>query len=155
MAKIKTGKSRYPSLYSPSGWVSPSQYITELICERCAKSKGKDLPVKFWNLPDWKKYYKFQITICNRLLKKYLPKSIIAALKDDRGKRIYSLQAPWLEDLIQKHDKKQRAIKVKNTLPKSVDKPILNSNRPKFFRNKSILDTLRDIDNGKEENHKK
>ena len=57
MAKKRTQKSRYPSRYSPDGWVHAAQYITELICEKKAKAdKIGELPLKLWgdqSLP-WK-----------------------------------------------------------------------------------------------------
>jgi chorismate-pyruvate lyase len=48
MAKNRTNKSRYPSRYSPNGWVSAPQYITELVCEKKAQKEKKELPMKFW-----------------------------------------------------------------------------------------------------------
>ena len=58
MAKNSSNKSRYPSRYSPGGWVSAPQYVTELICESKARQDKKDLPRKFWEDKDWEKYFK-------------------------------------------------------------------------------------------------
>jgi len=55
MAKKQTQKSKYPSRYSPNGWVHAAQYVTELICEKKAKTEGKELPLKFWELKEWLK----------------------------------------------------------------------------------------------------
>ena len=52
MAKKRTEKSKYPSRYSPNGWVHSAQYITELICEKKAKTEGKELPIKIWELKE-------------------------------------------------------------------------------------------------------
>ena len=79
MAKNTTEKSRYPSRYSPEGWVSASQYITELICEKKARTDKKELPIKFWEIKEWCKYYKYQITLANKLIKSHGEDVVIAA----------------------------------------------------------------------------
>ena len=53
MTKKRTNKSQYPSRYSPGGWVSAPQYITELICEKKAQKDQKELPKQ---LTDAEKY---------------------------------------------------------------------------------------------------
>ncbi len=106
MAKNRSEKSRYLSRYAPSGYVTAAQYISELMCER--KAKG-DLPIRFWKIPEWIKYYKSQITACNKLLSKYDEQHILAALKTKQGKRIYSLRVNWLPELIEKEQSKPKS----------------------------------------------
>lgn len=142
MAKKQTDSSRYPSIYSPGGFVTEAQYIVETMCERRAKKLNRDLPIKFWNLPEWSKYYKWQITICNALLKKHEGKHIIQALKDDSGKYIFSLKAPWLKEIIEKYEKiKPATIETRKTSP---TEGTPNTRRPKF--GKSPLDILKELD---------
>lgn len=113
MPKQQTEKSRYPSRYSPGKFVSAAQYITEFICEAKARKEQTSLPIRFWELPDWKKYYQFQVTICNRLLKQFKAAAILAALKNPKAKYIYSLQAPFLKNLIKmEQDKLDKEVKV-------------------------------------------
>lgn len=100
MSKKRTEKSKYPSRYSPEGFVTAAQYIIELICEKNAKLKKKDLPIKFWRLDEWDKFYRSQLRKTHSLLKKYDEKAIIQALNDTRAWNIYSLFAPWLEDIV-------------------------------------------------------
>ena len=71
MAKNRTNKSRYPSRYSPNGWVSAPQYITELVCEKKAQKEKKELPRNFGRLKECK-YYRYQITIANKLIKEFV-----------------------------------------------------------------------------------
>ena len=71
MSKNRTEKSKYPSRYSPQGWVSAAQYITEVICEKKAQKDKKDLPIKFWEIKEWKSYYRYQITLANKLVKEF------------------------------------------------------------------------------------
>lgn len=142
MPKEQTDKSRYPSRYSLGKFVTAAQYITEFVCETKARNEGKDLPERFWELPDWKKYYGFQVVICNRLLKKYSAKAILAALKQPKAKRIYSLQAPFLIPLIQAEQIK---------LDREQAMPVVVRNEPTLAatgtirpRQKTVLDGLDD-----------
>lgn len=102
MAKERSEKSKYPSRYSPDGWVSAAQYITELICEKKAKlaDKNAELPQKFWALPEWNRFFRQQIGSANQLLKYYSEKAIIGALSDKEAWNVYSLRAPHLIRLI-------------------------------------------------------
>jgi len=105
MAKERTEKSRYHSRYSET-FVHAGQYICELICERKAQSLKKELPIRFWQLDEWKKYFRSQINTANALLKKYDEKSIIRALNQPKAKKIYSLRAPFLIPIIEAEEKR-------------------------------------------------
>lgn len=105
MAKERSEASKYHSRYS-EGWVSASQYIVELICEKKARLANKDLPVRFWKLKEWASFFRSQIGTANKLLKKYDEKAIIRALKDKKAFRIYSLRAPHLLPIIESEQKK-------------------------------------------------
>ena len=105
MTKKRTNKSQYPSRYSPGGWVSAPQYITEFICEKKAQKDRKELPIKFWEIKEWRSYYRYQITLANKLLKEFTATAIIAALKDKRCWKTYSLRAPMLYGIIEEKEK--------------------------------------------------
>lgn len=94
------------SKFSRAKKVTYAQYITELICEKKAVIDGVDLPDKFWIIPDWKKYFKFQITIANKLLKTFRGDAIVNALKDKRTSKTYSLRSPFLFRIIEEYQKK-------------------------------------------------
>jgi len=105
MTKKRSDKSRYPSRYSPGGWVSAPQYITELVCEKKALKDEKDLPVKFWEIKEWRKYFRYQITLANKLIKEFGERSVIAALRDNRSWKTYSLRSPFLKSIIEEKKK--------------------------------------------------
>ena len=143
MAKNRSEKSRYPSRYSPGGWVSASQYITELVCEKKAQREKKELPIKFWENKEWSKYYKYQITLANKLIKKYGEEPIVAARRDKRCWSTYSLRSPFLEKIIQ--EKAEQVVE----RPASAEYNINDSEEVKHKTNnnkKSIISKLRDLD---------
>lgn len=96
---------KYPSRYSPNKLVTPAQYIIELICERNAAQRQADLPIKFWELPEWASFYKSQLRKCHSLLKIFSSEAIIKALEDKRLKTVYSLFAPWITPIIVEYQK--------------------------------------------------
>lgn len=144
MSQQPTEKCRYPSPYSPGGWVSGPQYIIELICEAKARKEKKDLPVKFWNLKEWASYYKSQLRCVYSLLKKYDEAALINTLRNNKG--IYSLRADFVIRYI---EKEQAAIKAKKEKPKiEVVKETVkvdNVSRPKQKSN-NLLDKLEELD---------
>ena len=95
-AKLK----KYPSRYSPGKGVTAAQYIAELVCEKRAISLHRDLPIKFWNLPEWKGYYLYQIKLANKLLIEYNADSVIKGLNEIRN--AYSLANPIVKKKIKK-----------------------------------------------------
>ena len=99
MAKDTT-KGKFKSRYAPDKWITPAQYITEFICENKARKDGKDLPIKFWDIPVWNKFFRMQIIVANGLLKLYEAEAIVRALKTQQGRGIFSLRAPHLDQLI-------------------------------------------------------
>jgi hypothetical protein len=103
MAKQHSDKSSYPSRYSPKGWVTAAQYICELVCEVKARKDKTTLPVKFWDLKEWNKFYRWQIKVANQLLEKFPAEAIIKALKDKKCFYVYSLNAPQVRKLAEKY----------------------------------------------------
>jgi len=118
MGKNRTEKSKYPSRYSPGGWVTGPQYIIELICERKAKRENVDLPIQFWNLFEWASYYKSQLRSCHQLTKKYSEKAILDMLKENKS--CFSLRPQWVHELVEKEYKNlemQKELFKKDTTP--------------------------------------
>lgn len=137
--------NKYISKYSNGKTVSAAQYITELICENKAKIEKKDLHYRFWTSKEWSKYYRDQIATTNKLLQKYDAKAIINALKDSAASRIYSLRAPHLISIIDKH---QNLLEKQNT-DFTLD---INRSETTVFRSekkrKNILSKLKELDDG-------
>ena len=99
MSKVHTDECRYPSRYSPGGFVTEAQYIVELVCEKRARSLNRDLPMLFWKLDEWRKYFVSQTRGVHKLLSKYCGKSIINCVKRNN---IYTLYPAWVEKVIKK-----------------------------------------------------
>ncbi len=129
---------KYQSKYSPGKEITPLQYICELICEKNAQQTKRELPVKFWEQPQWKQFYRSQTNLAKKLLDNYSDSAIIKALRDKRTSKIYSLGAPWLLPVIKEYQLK---------IEKEVKKPIVEDNiggenfqRPN--NKKTLLDKL-------------
>lgn len=154
MGKKRTEASRYPSKYAPKGWVTPAQYIIELICEKKALSEGRALSLKFWNNPEWAKFFREQTVQANGLLKHYSDKAIIRALQDRRTNKTYSLRAPWLLPIIEEHQKvvEAEAKRIAEMKPVEAMSPT-DSSKPNIRVSpvkKNKLSQLRELD-GEEE----
>lgn len=135
--------NKFPSKYSNGKDVSAAQYITELVCERIAKKDKKDLHYKFWVSKEWQKQYKGQITTAHKLLKDFDAKAIINALLTDQGRKIYSLRAPHLLDMIMTQQKILE--NTKEPVLKNIERNLFNKGKAEIKSN-NILDKLRDID---------
>lgn len=142
MTSKRTDKSNYPSRYSPGGWVSAPQYITEFVCEKKAQADRKELPIKFWEIDEWKKYFRYQITIANQLLKDFSEEAVIAALRDNRCWKTYSLRSPFLQGIIKE---KQASIKER---PTDTNYGVSEKEVPSYKKNtkKTIVSKLKDLD---------
>jgi hypothetical protein len=137
---------KYPSKYSNGKEVTAAQFITEIICERIAKRKKKDLHYRFWVSKEWAKEYRGQIGSANKLLDTYDPKDIIEALRSNKGLTIYSLRAPHLKDIIDQVVSKNAS---KPTIEyKEVIRHQMDTGRKDLKNKSNILDKLKDIDNG-------
>jgi hypothetical protein len=143
MSKKRTDKSRYPSRYSPKGWVSAPQYITELICEKKAQKEKKELPIRFWEIKEWKSYFRYQITLANKLINEFGEDAVVAALKDPRCWSTYSLRAPRVSEIA----KEKQLSEVDR--PKDTEYNINESTEVRHKTNnskKSIISRLKDLD---------
>jgi hypothetical protein len=137
-------KKQYPSKYSNGKLVTAAQYITEIICEKRAKSTKKDLHFRFWTNKEWSKFYRDQIASANKLLQKFSDTAIIRALNNYKAEKIYSLRAPFLIPII---ESEEEILKSENT------ELSLNLNRPETLtigisnKKQNIISKLKDLDN--------
>lgn len=92
MSEQQTTTKKYQSHYSHNVWITAAQYIGEIMCERRALSLKRDLPNNFWNLPEWKRWYKYQVFLAGKLLQKYKAEAIINTLISPDFKFVYSLK---------------------------------------------------------------
>lgn len=154
MAK-RTEKCKYPSPSSPGEFVTAAQYIVELICQNKAEAdEVTALPVRFWRLPEWAKYFRSQTPAANKLLKKYDELAIIRALQDYRSRKTYSLRAPWLVRIIEEKQKEVVAEAAKReaamTNQKEYNEQTATSKPRKRRSTGSLLGKLTEIENGEE-----
>lgn len=146
MAKNQSDKSRYPSRYSPNGWVHAAQYVTELICEKKSKfdDRNNELPIKFWELKEWNKYFRYQISVANSLIKKYGESPVIAALHDKRAYKVYSLKNKFLEKIIKEYkNRKEDTQKIVKEIKYGFSK---NKTFETNNNKKSIISRLKDLE---------
>lgn len=145
MPENQSDKSRYSSRYG-GGFISPAQYIAELMCERIASSKGKNLIVKFWNSPEWKKPFMVQLLAANSLLKLYKPQAIISGLR--RSPKTYTLHAKWLDELFQEEEAKLIDFTSQESavVEEVKDNIVVEKPRETFNQEKSKLAKLRELD---------
>jgi len=85
---------RYTSIFSPNKKVTAAQYIIELVCKNKATYFKLELPIKFWDFPEWRGFYQAQLKRCHYFLGKYDESILIAVI---RSKNIFSLLADWIE----------------------------------------------------------
>lgn len=135
---------RYLSKYSNGKNVSPAQYITELICENKAKKDKCDLHYRFWTSRKWSAFYRNQIASAHELLKRYDAEPIIRALRDIDGQKIFSLRAPHLPAIIDKH--KELLANQNTEFTKEFNRESATSYR-NTTNKKGIISKLKDLDN--------
>ena len=148
MPQNKTDNSRYESKYG-GNFVSPAQFISEMMCERLAKKQKSDLPFKFWSTPKWKRAFMTNILAANGLLKIYSARAIITAL--NKSFNVYSLRAPWLDDVIKQEQEKIDSYveKIEEAPTPSPAQPVNTTEKPRdnFIQNKNnTLNKLRALD---------
>lgn len=152
MSQVKTDKFPFKSRFSIDDlWITPQAYLSENMCARQAAKSGDVLPNKFWVTDKHKRNFLTQLRFATSLLKLYSIEAIIAALKTFQGKRIYSLNANWLDPLIRNEQEKvERAKKKFDEAMKQeaevIAEPESEEIRPSFPANKqSTLSKLKDL----------
>lgn len=144
MSKEQTVKSKYPSRYSPGNYVTASQYIIEFICERQAAFERKELPIKFWDIPEWRDIFKKYLRKVNGLLKIYPERAILNVLKNNPV--IWSPFTPKFKNLL---DAEAKILAAQALAEKPVEYE--RKENPTFQQKKTTnnkLQALMDIDNG-------
>lgn len=146
MAKQRTEKSKYPSRYSPNGFVTAAQWVVEFVCEKKAKREKKDLPIQFWKIPEWQTFYRSQVNTANSLIKKHGEKAVIAALRNPKTAWMYSLRAPGFEGFVVDEKRKLDVLASKDTGETrdydAVDTTVVPR---EDFRSANLADRLKDL----------
>lgn len=106
MSISKTEKCKYKSP-STDEYCTAQQYVVELVMTREAKKNGKSLPIKFWNLDEYKKKYKLTLFRANTLVKAYSEDGLVRAIC--KNSWLYSLFFPRINELIEEVEKTIKA----------------------------------------------
>ena len=113
------------------------------------KNNEGSLAYKFWNTKKWKRTYINQIIRANELVEQYDERAIIKFLNSDRGKRIYSLRFPNIEDMIAQEEANIKKLEHNNG-PAAAYKDSSKSQPRKPFGRQSDMSKLRKLDDQKE-----
>ena len=105
---------KYSSKYSPNKQITQAQYIIELVCEHKASFDKTNLPIKFWELPQWGNFFKRNLRQVHKLLKQFDGNAIIRALNLPSFSNSYSIFTDRFIELVQQeHDKIDKESKAK------------------------------------------
>jgi hypothetical protein len=87
--------------------VTEVDYVCHKICENRANSLKRDLPWKFWELPEWKNYFIYQKKFAANLINEYGFSCVMSVL--NKNPSIFSLRNPLLIDkLTEEYENLQR-----------------------------------------------
>jgi len=150
VAKKASDESRYKSRYATDTFITAAQYLAELMIERQTLKKGRKPPMYFWKLPQYEKAYRLQLRHANTLIRLYSAPAVSRALRRKEAKGLYSLGAPWLDDLVKQENaaiqaEQQRQAERQTPAPEA--SPNLPAGpRPAFVNQKSTLNKLKELD---------
>lgn len=108
MAARRSKRCPYPSRFGKSRWISAPQYLAELMCSRRAAGEKTPLPLEFWQDKAWGAYFRRQVVAASRLIRLPGPdatmgaKAVSQVLRSESGKKVWSLDAPFLVPLVHK-----------------------------------------------------
>lgn len=140
MAKEFTDKQRFKSKYAVDTYVTGAQYLAEFMCERIAKKEGVQLPVRFWQLPHWKKVFQLQVLKANEWLKEYDISLILKGMRSPAAAKIYSLGFKSGLKPIFERQRKIEANKVPEQVNIIEESNIMETPRPTISRRNTLRD---------------
>lgn len=100
---------RFESKYAlePGTLVPAATWLAEFMTARQAAKEGVELPRGFWRThPKWEKVLKQQLRSAASLLRLVPLEAVGAVLRGRQGRRVLSLAAPWLTDLVREEARK-------------------------------------------------
>ena len=148
----RTNKSKYKH-ESTGDYCTCAAYVAEIMCKKRAEHNNQgSLSFKFWNNEPWKRIFQFQMRLATQILKdkNITERALVKAVNSDDFKRanIFSLKHPKAIGIIRRY----QLLLDKETEPKqSVEVKKDAKHRKAKFGKKNILDTLRKLENGEEE----
>jgi hypothetical protein len=129
------------------GLLFAHQYLAELMCERQARSRSKELSTCFWRQPEWERAYAIQARFASALLKLYSADIILRVLRTKCCQNTYSLGAKWLHPLLKAELCRVTAqAAIPSAEPPQIPSPTNEAPRGAFVQAKSSLDKLREAE---------
>ena len=129
------------------GYVRSDQWITEKLCSLIAKKQNKELPDKFWNLPEWGKIFRRQVQIASSLLIIYDAEAVSSALRDKRLSNLRSFAAfstvKFFTDVL---EESQNKLNVEKSCAEIELSPKSTIAVPKLTKRENKLSRLKKID---------
>ncbi len=151
MKRKRTEKSKYKHK-STGEYCTCAAYVAEIMCMRNAENKNQgSLPYKFWSKKPWNWTFRRQINVAYKLLKQFSEEALVKAINSDEFSRIFSLNHPKALGIIKKYQlslDEQAHKKQDITVNKNA------THRKSKFGKKSLLNKMRELENGKEEDAK-
>ena len=108
------------------------------------KNNEGSLAYKFWNTKKWKRTYINQIIKANELVEQYDERAIVKFLNSNRGKKIYSLRFPNLENMIAEEEIKLKKLEENGDIADYEDSSKSQPRKP--FGKQSDMSRLRNLD---------
>jgi hypothetical protein len=145
----RSEKSKYKHL-TTGDYCTCSQYVAAIMCQRNAENKNEgSLPYKFWNKKPWDWTYKKQLFKANSILKNYSEEALVKAIESPEFRSIFSLNHPSVIGIIKKYELQ---IEEQKSKPKQEIEVKKNAKtRKKSYGGKNLLNKLRKLENGEEE----
>ena len=145
----RTDKSKYKH-ESTGDHCTCAAYVAEIMCKRNAENKNEgSLPYKFWNKKPWNWTFKRQLMAANNLLKKFSEQALVKAIQSKEFKGVFSLNHPKVIGVLKKYE---LLLSEQASKPKQEVEVKKNAKtRKKSYGRQNILNKLRRIENGQEE----
>tara|TARA_R100000988_G_C4002782_1_gene170248 strand:+ start:1832 stop:2290 length:459 start_codon:yes stop_codon:yes gene_type:complete len=145
----RTNNSKYKH-ESTGDYCTCSAYVAEIMCRKNAENKNEgSLPYKFWNKKPWNWTFKRQVFAANKLLKKFSEEALVKAVNSAEFRGIFSLNHPKVIGVLKKYESLLNEQKAR---PKQeIDFKKNPKKRRGSYGGGNILDKLRKIENGQEE----
>ncbi len=87
-------------------------FLADIMCKRKGKKENIPTPPGYWNMPEWKVFFKQQILAANKLMKIYPFEVVSAAINNKKTNWIYSLHYPGLKQiLLEENSRYERKLK--------------------------------------------
>jgi hypothetical protein len=147
-----SGMMSYKSMFGGGDELTPAQHLAEGMCARQARRDRVRFDRTFWRSPMWNREYRRQMEFANDLLKKFaVVEAIVAALRTEKGRQVYSLGlrsvlVPLIKQVEQERSVAEAKVKargvVREPAPAVAD---AEPPRPPFVLRGSLLSKLREL----------